>query len=1131
MTEADVVPTPPLDCEGYTLLEEIGRGGMGSVWRAVHIESGKAVAIKILVGGPLATEEERRRFLREADITRKLDHPGIVAVRELRESNGHLFLVMDFVEGETLARRLRGDPVPIRQTAEWLRDLADAVAHAHQRGVVHRDLKPGNILLDTEGVPQVADFGLAAIIDQPGQLTVSSSGLGTISYLAPEQAAGRRDLIGPGTDVHALGAVLFHCLTGRPPFVGDNVPAVLRAVTEQEAPAPRGFNPGVPRDLETICLKCLRKEPTARYQSAEELREDLNRFLNSEPIRARPLGQFHRLWRWCRRQPAMAALIFVSLVTLSVVAALAWQTTQKAGLHSQLDITLAVASSGRAESLFRLDETSEAIGELVRQTQKNTNDVWAVTRLLSALTWRNWPLPVHTFGPHSNGIALAAFTADSRRVVTVDDAGTIRIWDAAGHPVGAAIQASITNFNLSRETGWAVTLSPGGRLQTVRAEDGKTALLQLPPTTVAVDLSPKEPKLAVVAADQIEIWNLDTGQLLLRFPDSAGSRLGVFSADGQRLATANERNIFVWDSESGRRVATLTNSVRDPNAIRFTPDATGVCLSGASSLALLDIASHRELWRLTPRGRTASTAWSPTNNRIAIIHQDGTSIETTIIDGNNGRELRAFGTGKEFTSNHPFSPDGSSLLMTDRRATIAIQSTTAPRRLSEDLHAGFFAENAEFSPDGNHVLVGDDTSQAYLYDVRPGSAKPYRVGDGNLVVAYQISQRGDTVLTALRQGQARLWQVNPVQPRGPELLQSTSIVCVALAPDGWRAATGSKSGEVMVWNSTNGVPLARPLKHEGDPRQMAFSPDGQFLAIAMSRLKLWIRDLKHGATNETALPLRDREGKDHKITALQFDPKGARLLVASDVGVSVYDVRLARRLWSTNASVFDAAFSPDGLRVAFLHSFAQQASICDAATGVTLIGPLAHPNFTFGVAFDPLGESLFTTCQDGVVRVWNVADGSLVRTLSGHTDGIRSVHFSRDGHRMTTASLDNTFRIWDAEFGLPLSEFLTGQGGSNLSVAEFADNDRRLLAFSNMSKGLSLWPVETPPLPPPPWLIQLAQLLSGESRGDWQKPEGNRVLGLIRLRDQLRKLPGNDYYARWARWFFADRATRLPLPD
>ena len=389
MTDDDVVPLPPVECEGYTLLEEAGRGGMGSVWRAIHIQSGDQVAIKILVGGALATEDDRRRFIHEAKIAQSLQHPGIVAIRELGETDGHLFLVMDYVEGETLAKRLLRGPVPARQVAEWMRDLAQAVAHAHQQGVVHRDLKPGNILLDPEDMPHVVDFGLATIIDRPGEPTRGNSALGSIPYLSPEQAAGQREWIGPRTDVHGLGAVMFHCLTGRPPFVGSTVPAIIRAVMEQDVPAPRGFNPAIPRELETICLKCLRKEPGARYQTTAELGEDLERWLRGESIRARPLNQVQYLWRWCRRRPITAALMLVSTLAVSVAVALAWQTSQKAGLRHELNRTLAVSASGRADSLFRLDETAEAVGELVRQTQKDTNDVWAVSRLLSALTWRN----------------------------------------------------------------------------------------------------------------------------------------------------------------------------------------------------------------------------------------------------------------------------------------------------------------------------------------------------------------------------------------------------------------------------------------------------------------------------------------------------------------------------------------------------------------------------------------------------------------------------------------------------------------------------------------------------------------------------------------------------------------------
>jgi len=1063
MSDDDLAPPPPVECEGYTLLEEIGRGGMGSVWQGIHDKTGDTVAIKFLVSGALATDDDRRRFIREAKITRSLDHPGIVRVRELGETNDHLFLVMDFVEGETLAQRLRRGPVPSRQSAEWLRALAKAVEQAHAQNIIHRDLKPGNILLDSHNRPHVADFGLAAIIDRPGESSLSSSGLGTIPYLAPEQAAGRRDLIGPATDMHGLGAVLFHCLTGRPPFLGETVASALRAVMDHEVPAPRTLNPAVPIDLETICLKCLRNEPSARYPSAQELAADLERFLRGEPIVARPLNALQRLWQWSRRRPLAATLVVVSILAFVIVAALAWQTSQKAGLSHELNRTLAASASGRADSLFRLDETAEAVGELVRQIQKDTNDVWAVSRVLSAMTWRNWPLPIRAFGPDTNRAFFGAFSADGRRVVTADQRGTINIWDTGnGLALCEQIKTDDAHFQMFRENGWIVQLSPGGRLKAIRVEDGKTLLQQLPTTAISLALNSKEPIIAVIVADQIEIWNFETGKRLREFPsdgfgisDTTSSRqlpAAAFSADGLRLVTAKEHTSAIWECESGRRTTTLTNNVRAPNAVRFTSDGNGLILAGSSEVALLNIASQREVWRLAPVGGISRTEWTSRSNQIVIVHGDP-PYRLSVLDGQTGRELGTSKSKHTFDGDNPFSLDASRLLISRGNSAIAIHSATDVKRISEHLHATYIIANAEFSPDGHQVILCDYSSHVYLYDVRPGAATPSRIGGGPAVVSYQISQSGDAVLAGVP-GKARLWNTHSLKPLGPELRQSNPIECVALSPDGRRAATCTKKGEVMLWNPTNGASMAGPWNHDGEPLQMTFSPDGKILAVALSNLKLWVHDVTTDIPSEFPLLFNEREYQANRIDVIRFDRSGTRLLIASDRGVAVFDVPGRRRLWSSEASSFDAAFSPDGRRVALNDSRSNQAFISDAATGKRLIGPLEHPDFVVGVAFDPGCEFLFTTCMESIVRVWNVANGSLVRTLSGHANGVRSVRFSRDGRRMTTASLDNTIRLWDAELGLPLSEFMGGHGGSNVSFADFADDDRRLLVFS-------AWP-ETP---------------------------------------------------------------------
>jgi tetratricopeptide (TPR) repeat protein/tRNA A-37 threonylcarbamoyl transferase component Bud32 len=331
----------------YELLGEIGRGGMGVVYKARQPGLDRVVALKMILAGEYAHPDEQARFRTEARAAARLHHPHIVQVHEVGEQDGRPFLSMEYVEGGTLERRLAQAALPAREAAALMRTLAQAVQHAHDHGVVHRDLKPANILLGSgeagpRGLmgpagpisppstlhPKITDFGLAkwsearATTAGAGQATASGALLGTPSYMAPEQAGGGQGAVGPAADTYALGAILYECLTGRPPFKAETPLETLLQVKHQEPVPPRALNPSVPRDLDTICLQCLHKEPRRRYPSAAGLADDLGHFLAGEPIRARPVGNVERLWRWCWRKPAHAGLAAaVGLLLLGAVTA------------------------------------------------------------------------------------------------------------------------------------------------------------------------------------------------------------------------------------------------------------------------------------------------------------------------------------------------------------------------------------------------------------------------------------------------------------------------------------------------------------------------------------------------------------------------------------------------------------------------------------------------------------------------------------------------------------------------------------------------------------------------------------------------------------------------------------------
>jgi hypothetical protein len=299
----------------YELLEVIGRGGMGVVYKARQKSLKRLVALKMILAGSHAGADEVVRFRGEAEAAAHVQHANIVQVYEVGTREGLPYFSLEFVDGASLAEKLDGTPWPPEQSARLLETLARAIHYAHQRRIVHRDLKPGNVLLTSDGVPKITDFGLAKRVDAAG-LTQTGAVVGTPSYMAPEQAEGKSRTAGPAADIYALGAVLYELLTGRPPFKAATPLDTIVLVVTEEPVSPRLLQPRTPRDLETVCLRCLEKDPARRYGSAEELADDLARFLRGEPVRARPVGHLERAWRWCRRRPARAALLAVSVLSL-----------------------------------------------------------------------------------------------------------------------------------------------------------------------------------------------------------------------------------------------------------------------------------------------------------------------------------------------------------------------------------------------------------------------------------------------------------------------------------------------------------------------------------------------------------------------------------------------------------------------------------------------------------------------------------------------------------------------------------------------------------------------------------------------------------------------------------------------
>ena len=357
----DAVDTGTKRFGDYELLHEIARGGMGVVYKARQTKLNRVVALKMIKAGELAGELDVQRFHAEAEAAAQLDHPGIVPIYEVGEQSGQHFFSMGLVEGEGLDTKLKDGPLPAKEAAKLIAEIAGAVQFAHDKGIVHRDLKPANVLIDADGAPKITDFGLAKNISGDSGLTATGQVMGTPSYMPPEQAAGRVDEIGPLADVYSLGAMLYALLTGRPPFQAANVMETLQQVLERDPVSPRTLNPAVDRDLETICLKSLEKDPAKRYATAGEFAGDIGRYLENKPIIARPIGKPARVWRWCKRNPlgaTVVALLLFLAVAGPTVAAIQIDTNRR------LDAALAGEKEATATAEAKERETAAALARV-----------------------------------------------------------------------------------------------------------------------------------------------------------------------------------------------------------------------------------------------------------------------------------------------------------------------------------------------------------------------------------------------------------------------------------------------------------------------------------------------------------------------------------------------------------------------------------------------------------------------------------------------------------------------------------------------------------------------------------------------------------------------------------------------